>query len=126
MKTNLGKEFFKILRKCFPEQNPLSKFLNKNAIKLSYSCMPSIGKVISGHNKQILKNEEIIPPAIVLLNNVLSMVPVKIEKLYINVKSKTLPVGLLKLMLVSLAILSRIGITSIPEVLGSWTITRIL
>ena len=62
MKTNLGKEFFKILRKCFPQTNPLSKIFNQNSVKLSYSCLPSIGKVISWHNKKILRGVEPTPP----------------------------------------------------------------
>ena len=62
VKTKLGKEFFKIIRRCFPKENPLSKIFNKNTLKLSYSCMPSIGKAISGHNKKILKVEENTPP----------------------------------------------------------------
>ena len=64
VKTNLGKEFFKILKQCFPPQNPLSKIFNQNTIKLSYSCMPSIGKTISGHNKKVLKGEEVTPPCV--------------------------------------------------------------
>ena len=62
VKTNLGKEFFKILRTCFPQNNPLSKIFNKNTVKLSYSCMPSMGKIITGHNKKILQGVEPIPP----------------------------------------------------------------
>merc|ERR1711954_122418 len=50
VETNIGKEFFKILDTCFPKENPLSKISNKNQVKLSYSCMPSIGRIMSGHN----------------------------------------------------------------------------
>ena len=62
VRTNIGKEFFKIIQSCFPKENPLSKIFNKKSIKLSYSCMPSIGRIISGHNKKILKGEDIAPP----------------------------------------------------------------
>ena len=62
VKTNIGKEFFKILKECFPPNNPLSKIFNRNTVKISYSCMPSVRKIISGHNKQILKLEETVPP----------------------------------------------------------------
>ena len=62
VKTNLGKEFFKILRNCFPPENPLSKIFNNNTVKLSYSCMPSIGKTISGHNQKILNPPQVVPP----------------------------------------------------------------
>ena len=54
VKTNVGKLFFKILRKNFPETNPLSKIFNKNTVKISYSFTRNVKSIISGHNKQIL------------------------------------------------------------------------
>ena len=54
VKTNVGKLFFKILRKNFPKINPLSKTFNKNTVKISYSCTRNVKSIISGHNKQIL------------------------------------------------------------------------
>ena len=62
VKTNLGAKFFKILQTCFPPSNPLHKIFNRNTVKLSYSCMSSIGKIISGHNIKIIKGEEATPP----------------------------------------------------------------
>ena len=62
VKTNVGKEFFKILKQCFPPNNPLSKLLNRNTVKISYSCMPSIGRIISGHNRKILNPPPPTPP----------------------------------------------------------------
>ena len=38
-----------------PPSNPLSKVLNRHTVKFSFCCMPNIGKIISGHNKKILK-----------------------------------------------------------------------
>jgi hypothetical protein len=55
--TNIGKQFFKLLTKCFPARSPLHTILNKNTIKLSYSCMPSIGQQISAHNKKLLSED---------------------------------------------------------------------
>ena len=54
VKTNVGKLFFKILRKNFPKTNSLSKIFNKNTVKISYSCTRNVKYIISGHNKQIL------------------------------------------------------------------------
>ena len=54
VKTNVGKLFFKILRKNFPKTNSLSKIFNKNTVKISYSCTRNVKSIISGHNKQIL------------------------------------------------------------------------
>ena len=55
IKTKVGKDFFKIIDQCFPKSNPLSKRFNRHTIKLSFSCMPNMGKIVSGHNKKILK-----------------------------------------------------------------------
>ena len=59
IKTNVGKEFFTIVDSCFPPENPLSKIFNRHTVKFSYSCMPNIGRLITGHNKKILKDEEL-------------------------------------------------------------------
>ena len=52
--TNIGKSFIRILRTCFPPGNILHKILNTNSVKLSYSCMPNMGKLISSHNNRKL------------------------------------------------------------------------
>ena len=62
VRTNIGSEFLKILDKCFPSSNKLSKIFNRNSVKISYSCMPNIGKIISGQNKQKLRGEKEPPP----------------------------------------------------------------
>ena len=54
VKTNVGKIFFKILRKIFSKTNPLSKIFNKNTVNISYSCTRNVESIISCHNKQIL------------------------------------------------------------------------
>ena len=50
-KSNIGKMFFKMLKKHFPEANPLSKIFN-DTIKISYSCTTNIKSIIWSHNKQ--------------------------------------------------------------------------
>ena len=55
VKTNVGKVFFKMLRKNFPKTNPMSKIFNKNTVKISYSCTRNVKSIISGHNKQLLR-----------------------------------------------------------------------
>ena len=54
VQTNIGKKFFNLLDKCFPPDHVLHKILNRNTIKLSYSCMPNIHRIISKHNKSVL------------------------------------------------------------------------
>ena len=60
--NNLGKEFFKLLKRNFPSENPLHKIFNKNCVKLSYSCIPNgminksnIAKLSKEKNKMIAK-----------------------------------------------------------------------
>ena len=50
VKTNIGKEFFRLLSKYFPSHHKLRKIYNKNSVKLSYSCMPNVATIISSHN----------------------------------------------------------------------------
>ena len=56
--TKIGKEFFKILEKHFPARHRLHKILNKNNVKLSYSCTPNIDSVIKSHNRKTLEKTE--------------------------------------------------------------------
>ena len=56
--TNIGKKFFRLLDKCFPPGHQLHKLLNRNTVKLSYSCMPNVSQIITAHNKYILKCKE--------------------------------------------------------------------
>ena len=56
IKTNIGKEFLKIIREEFPKGHPLYSVINKNNIKVSYRCMPNMSQFISSHNRKILKN----------------------------------------------------------------------
>ena len=54
VKTNIGKIFFKLLRKNFPPAHSSHKFFNKRSVKISYSCMRCMSSVISAHNCSIL------------------------------------------------------------------------
>jgi hypothetical protein len=53
--TNVGKNFLTLLDKCFPPGHQLRKILNRNTIKISYSCMPNMKQIISTHNKSTMK-----------------------------------------------------------------------
>ena len=57
VKTNLGKEFLELLDKHFPKGSPLNKYLNRNTIKISYRCLPNMGRRVAMHNSKILKNK---------------------------------------------------------------------
>lgn len=56
--TDLGHKFLLLIRKCFPNNHKFNKIFNKNTIKLSYSCTPNIGAIISSHNKKLLSKQE--------------------------------------------------------------------
>ena len=50
--TNIGRKFLSLLDTCFPPGHQLHKVLNRNTVKISFSCMPNIASTISQHNKQ--------------------------------------------------------------------------
>ena len=53
LKTNIGKEFIKIISESFPKSHKLHKIFNRNSIKISYCCLPNIGsKILSDTNKK--------------------------------------------------------------------------
>lgn len=54
VKTNVGAEFLKLVDRCFPHSNPLSKIINRNTVKVSYSCTRNMEAIISGKNAKIL------------------------------------------------------------------------
>ena len=57
VKTNIGKEFLRLLAKHFPPHHRLHKICNRFNIKMSYSCMPNMAAIISRHNKIVLFNK---------------------------------------------------------------------
>ena len=58
VKTNIGKVFRSLIEKHFTRSHKYYKIFNKNSIKLSYSCMPSMKCVIDKHNSRLLKQDE--------------------------------------------------------------------
>ena len=58
VKTNIGKEFFKLIRKYFPRKHSFSKIFNLNTIKISYGSMKNMKNLINQHNARVLKNQE--------------------------------------------------------------------
>ena len=56
--TNVGREFLKILDKCFPPGHPCHKALNRQTVKVSYRTMPNLGHIIAGQNSKIIGKGE--------------------------------------------------------------------
>ena len=59
VKTNIGKQFLKLINKHFGNHK-YHKLFNRNNVKISYSCMDNMKKILNSHNKSILneKNDE--------------------------------------------------------------------
>ena len=59
--TTLDTNLFKLSTISFPPNHPLHKTFNRNTLKLSYSCMPNVHCIVSGHNKTILNKQNTWP-----------------------------------------------------------------
>ena len=63
VRTNVAKKFLNIVSKNFPKSHRLNKLFNRNNLKVSYSCLPNVSCIISGHNKKILNSATETTPA---------------------------------------------------------------
>ena len=61
VKTDIGRQFLRLIDKNFPVNSPLHPILNRYNIKLSYSCTENIEKILSKHNSKILTSEATKP-----------------------------------------------------------------
>ena len=52
--TNIGKKFLALLDKHFPKANQLQQLLNRNTVKISYSCTKNIKATIQAHNAKTI------------------------------------------------------------------------
>ena len=62
VKTKLGKKFLKLVKLYFPKSSTLNQILNKNTIKLCYSCLLNIKSIINAHNQKVLNERNNEPP----------------------------------------------------------------
>ena len=51
--TSVAKTFLQLVIKNFPRSLKLHKTFNHNTVKVSYSCMNNMSKIIKGHNKKV-------------------------------------------------------------------------
>ena len=58
LKTKLGRIFLGLVRKHFPPHHKLYPILNKNTLKISYSCTANIKTIIQAHNRKVIKNHK--------------------------------------------------------------------
>ena len=52
---NLGEKFSGLINQYFKKDKILSKMINTNNVKISYSCFNNISKIIYCHNKKITR-----------------------------------------------------------------------
>ena len=57
VETKIGQRFFAILDSCFPPGHPLHRTFNRHTVQLSYRVMPSLAKVIAGHNAKVVADD---------------------------------------------------------------------
>ena len=58
VKTDIGRQFLRLIDKNFPKNNPLNEILNRKTIKMSYSCTENVEQILNRHNKRLLNTEE--------------------------------------------------------------------
>ena len=61
VKTNVGKEFLRLLDRSFPPSNPLSKLFTRQTVKIGYKCMPNMAAAVSRHNAKVLSESTQTP-----------------------------------------------------------------
>ena len=54
VQTNVAKTFLNLIKKHFPPNHNLHPFFNKNNVKVSYSCMPNMGSIITTTTRKSL------------------------------------------------------------------------
>ena len=57
VKTDIGRQFLRLIDKNFPSNNPISEIINRKTVKLSYSCTDNMERVITKHNMKLLSDE---------------------------------------------------------------------
>ena len=64
VKTNIARKFLNLIDIHFPKKHKLHKIINRNTVKVSYSCMPNVASHISTHNVNVLQSYRSPPPAL--------------------------------------------------------------
>ena len=52
------KTFLKLIVKHFPKTNKFHKIINRDNVKVSYSCLPNFAYMLKSHNSRILSEEK--------------------------------------------------------------------
>ena len=54
VQTNVARSFLCLIDKHYPKSHVLHKIFNRNNVKVSYSCMSNMARVVKSHNAKIL------------------------------------------------------------------------
>ena len=60
--TNVAKKFLAMRYRHFPKGSALGKHFNRSTVKVSYSSMPNMARIISGHNKKMTGSSTSMEP----------------------------------------------------------------
>ena len=60
--TDVGRKFLNLVDSCFPPGHQLNKIFNRRTIKVSYSTMPNLGRIIAGHNNKVIASKIPVVP----------------------------------------------------------------
>ena len=60
--TDVGRKFLNLVDSCFPPGHRLNKIFNRKTIKVSYSSMPNLGRIIAGHNSKVINSKIPVVP----------------------------------------------------------------
>ena len=55
VETEIGTKFFELLERHFPERHCYRKFINRNSVKLSYSCTENLKAIILKKNRKLIQ-----------------------------------------------------------------------
>ena len=58
VKSNIGKDFLKLVDSAFPATNPLHKLFSRQTVKVSYKCMPNMASSVARHNMKMLQDDQ--------------------------------------------------------------------
>ena len=56
--TNVAARFLHLIDIHFSKNPPFHKHFNRHTVKVSYSCMPNMASIISGHNRKVTGTSE--------------------------------------------------------------------
>ena len=57
VEINIGKVFFDLIRANFPKEHVFNPLINKNNVKISYSCLPNLTRMIAKENGKVIKGD---------------------------------------------------------------------